>query len=125
MNTTTTETKTTSYPFLSKKQIAARLESDPLFRVAALVILFQRQTAHEQNTETTLNRNKQGFMSSHAVNGCRLAKKALSGEELTAEDLGKIESIVCSYTRQLAEHLRGEAIAQNPDLAKAAAVFGV
>ena len=114
-----------SYPFRSKAQIAAALAESAPFRLECLGILFDRQTAYEQSSETTLNRNRQGFMSSHAVHGCRIAKKMRAGEELTAEDLDRVATIVPRYTRQLAEHFRHEAVAANPALKAAAAVFGV
>jgi len=117
--------KATSYPFRSKAQILAQLASDPAFQLSCLVILFNRQTAYEQTSETTLNRNRAGFMSSHAVHGSRIAKKHLAGEELTAEDLGRVEAIVSRYSTQLAKHFRNEAVAANPELAKVGAVFGV
>jgi len=122
---TMNKTTTNSYPFLSKNQIAARLAADEDFQVTCLGILYARQTAHEQATETTLNRNRRGFMSSHAVNGCRIAKKAAAGEELTPEDRAKIAEIVPRYTKQLAEHFRSEAVAANPALKAAGAIFGV
>ena len=117
--------KATSYPFRSKAQILAQLAADPAFRLSCLVILFNRQTAYEQATEETRDRNRAGFMSSHSVHGCRIAKKHLAGEELTTEDLGRVEAITCRYGRQLAEHFRGVDVAANPELAKAGAVFGV
>lgn len=122
----TTMTKTTnSYPFLSKAQIKDRLASDAAFRASCLLVLFDRQTQHEQATETTKNRNRAGFMSSHAVHGTRIAKKLRAQEELTDDDRAKLDEIVPRYTKQLAEHFRGEAIAANPDLQKTAAIFGV
>lgn len=121
-----TKVKTkTSYPFRTKGQIAQQLEADPAFRLQALTILFDRQTAWEKDTSETKDRNRQGFMSSHSVWGTRLAKKHLAGEELTGEELGRVEAITARYTRQLADHFRKAAISENPDLAKVGAVFGV
>lgn len=118
-------TNKTSYPFTSKKQIVARIAVDAAYRMEALVILYNLQTQHEQDTETTLNRNRQGFMSSHAVHGCRLAKKYLAGEEMTPEDEAKIAEIVPRYGRQLAAWFRNEKIAAEPELAETAAIFGI
>jgi hypothetical protein len=116
---------TNSYPFTSKAQIKAQLAESQEFRTACLLVLYDRQTSHEQETSTTKDRNKMGFMSSHAVHGCRLAKLVLAGEALSEEDQGRVDTIVPRYTKQLASHFRAGELARNPDLAKAAAVFGV
>ena len=115
-------TKVTSYPFVTKSIIAARIESDDAFMLDCLSILYSRQTVHEQDTKSTLNKNRMGFMSSHAVNGSVLAVKA-TAEGLTEEETVKARSIVCRYTKQLASHFRQEAIASDPSLAEAARVF--
>lgn len=114
-----------SYPFRSKAEIVAQTKADPAFRAQCLLVLFNLQTAFEQATEETRDRNRQGFMSSHAVHGCRLAKKLLQGEELTEEDQARVETIVPRYGRQLAIHFRTQAISENPALKNAGAVFGV
>ncbi len=111
------------YPFVTKAQIKAQLDGDADYRKQAMVILFTLQTEHEQNTETTLNKNRQGFMSSHAVHGTRVAKKIKAGEELTAEDLGHVDAIAPRYSRQLAVYFRARAIAENPALKAVAALF--
>jgi len=110
------------YPFATKSQIKAHLESDPSFVLVCLGVLYSRQTAHEQDTKSTLNRNRMGFMSSHAVKGSTLAVKAV-GEGLTETELSEATGIVCRYTKQLAAHFRAVAIEADPDLAEAARVF--
>lgn len=114
----------TNYPFLSKKSIAARIDADPTFALECLQIMYSRQTAYEQESKTTLNKNRRGFMSSHAVNGTTLAVKART-EGLDAEELAKAQAIVSHYTKQLAAHFREEALERDPSLAAAARVFGV
>ncbi len=115
-------TKVTSYPFVTKSIIAARIEQDDAFMVECLGVLYARQTAFEQDTKSTLNKNRQGFMSSHAVRGSTLAVKA-AGEGLTEEETDKARGIVCRYTKQLASHFRQVAIEADPSLAEAARVF--
>ena len=110
------------YPFQTKGQIKILLQ-DSEYRKAAIVQLFQKQTEHEQATSTTLNKNKVGFMSSHAVHGTRIAKMILAGEVLTEEDLARVDSIAPRYTRQLATFARARAIAENPALAETARLF--
>lgn len=122
MNTTTTTTANL-YPFVTKAMLKARLESEPDFRHQAMVILFTLQTEYEQQTSTTLNKNRQGFMSSHAVHGSRIAKLIKAGETLSVEDEARVDAIAPRYTRQLAVYFRAQAIAENPALKAVAALF--
>ena len=110
------------YPFLSRAQIKAQIDSDDVFVVRCLEILYLRQTQHEQDTKSTLNRNRAGFMSSHAVNGSTFAVKARQ-EGLSEDELSKARSIVCRYGKQLASHFRQVAITENPALKAVATLF--
>lgn len=124
---TATETITKApkalYPFRSKASIATQLATDDAFVLSCLAIMYARQTDYEQQTKSTLNKNRRGFMSSHAVNGSALAQKAAT-EGLDAEEAERAKAIVCRYTKQLAEHFRSEALRADPSLAAVAAVFG-
>jgi hypothetical protein len=111
------------YPFVSKSSIKARLTNEPAFRLAAMVCLYDMQTAHEQDTKSTLNKNRVGFMSSHAVKGSTVAVKIKAGEPLSAEDLVTVDTIAPRYSRQIALHFRAQAIAADPSLAATAALF--
>lgn len=111
-----------SYPFVTKAQIAASLQ-DYGVACAAMVVLFERQTAFEQETSSTLNKNRRGFMSSHAVHGTRIARALKAGEALPEEDVARVLAIAPRYTRQLAEHFREAALAADPELAEKAACF--
>lgn len=114
-----------NYPFQSKAAIKARLTDDAAFRHECLVVLYNRQTADEQDTKETKWRNKMGFMSSHAVHGTRIAQLVIAGEAISDEDEGRIEAIVPRYSKQLAAHFRDAAKAENPELAEAGSTFGV
>jgi len=122
---TTTTTSANLYPFVTKAQLKARLESEPAFRREAMTILLALQTEGEQATEQTIVKNRQGFMSSHAVNGTRIAKKIRAGEEITAEDEILIDKIAPAYSRQLSVYYRAKALAEQPALRAIASVFGV
>lgn len=113
------------YPYVTKKEIKANIEGDIDYACACIVTLWHRQTEHEQNTESTLTRNRSGFMSSHAVHGSRIAKKILAGEDLSEEDVARVQAIAPRYTKQLAAAARSKALEENPELAAQAAVFGV
>lgn len=112
-----------NYPFLTKAQISASIEQDFGFACQVMVILYDRQTQHEQETKSTLNKNRRGFMSSHAVNGSKVAEKIKTGAILTDEDKVRVAEIAPRYTKQLAQHFRDAAIAADPTLAEKAACF--
>jgi hypothetical protein len=114
-----------NYPFLTKKQIKEQIAEDDDFVVQCLTVMHSRQTEEEQADKTTKSRNKRGWMSSHAVRGTELALKVLGGETLDEEELAKARTMVASYSKQLAAHFRQARLAEEPDLAEAAAVFGV
>lgn len=111
-----------SYPFVTKAQIAASL-SDYGVACCAMVILFERQTAFEQETSSTITRNRRGFMSSHAVHGTRIAKLLKAGEALEEADVARVMAIAPRYTKQLADHFRQVALEADPTLADRAACF--
>jgi len=122
----TSKTATVSgnlYPFVTKATIKARLEAEPQYRCEAMAILHTLQTEHEQATKTTRDRNRQGFMSSHASKGCQVAVKIKAGETLSAEDWETVNKIAPRYSRQLATFARAQAIANNPALAETARTF--
>lgn len=111
-----------NYPFLTKAQIIAA-QSDDSVMMDHLVIVYGFQHRDEQDRETTVYRNRSGFMSSHAKNGTALAKKHLAGEQLTGDELAMARHIAGSYGKQLAAHFREEAIKANPALGEIAAIF--
>jgi hypothetical protein len=112
-----------NYPFPTKREILSRLETCEDFQTEALLVLYARQTEDEREVKETKWKNRRGFMSSHAVNGSRLAEKVISGEALTDEERGKVASIVCRYSKQLAAHYRAKATKSDPTLADKAACF--
>jgi hypothetical protein len=113
-----------NYPFLTKKQIAAKIADDDSFVLECLQVMHSRQTEHEVDSKTTKDRNKRGWMSSHAVRGTELALKAQT-EALSEEEVAKAREMVARYTKQLASHFRQARLAAEPELAETAAVFGV
>ena len=114
-----------NYPFLTKKQIKEQIATDDNFVVQCLTVMHSRQTEHEVDSKTTKDRNKRGWMSSHAVRGTELALKVDEGEVLEGEDLDLARKMVGSYSKQLAAHFRQARLAAEPELAETAAVFGV
>ena len=125
MTNTIAPINTNSFPFITRKQIKAELDNSFDTRCAAMMTLYRLQTLQEQATDKTLYANRNGFMSSHAVNGSKVAKKLMAGEELEASDVEHVNRIAPTYSRQLAPLARAEALAANPDLAEKAALFGI
>lgn len=114
-----------NYPFLTKAQIKTRIAEDDAFVVECLTVMHSRQTEHEVDSKTTKDRNKRGWMSSHAVRGTEYAVKVLAGETLDEEEMALARKMVGSYSKQLASHFRQARLAEEPELAATAAVFGV
>lgn len=110
------------YPFVTKAQLAVRLQ-DFAFCCEAMAVLFDRQTAFEQDTSSTLSKNRRGFMSSHAVHGTRIARALRAGEPISEEDVPRVLAIAPRYTKQLADHFRQLATEADPALADQAACF--
>lgn len=110
------------YPFATKNQIAADIESSTPFALACLQIMQSRQTSAEEETKATISKNARGWMSSQAKRGTELATKARN-EGLTVEETEQARALVSRYTKQLAAHFRDEQIAADPSLAEIAALF--
>ena len=125
MTTTNATSSANLYPFVTKNQLKERLAAEPAFRHQAMVILFALQTEFEQKNNNTLDKNRQGFMSSHAVHGSRIARLISAGETLSVEDEARVDAIAPRDTRQLAVYFRAEAIANNPALKAVAKMFSV
>lgn len=111
-----------SYPFPTKREVLAAQASDDVV-LEHLGILYQRQTDDEKERKETKWKNRRGFMSSHAVNGTKVAEKVAMGEELSEADWAMARGIVSHYGKQLAAHYREEMIEANPELAKIAEIF--
>ncbi|HEY8096890.1 MAG TPA: hypothetical protein VIE65_12485 [Methylobacter sp.] len=121
--TTNNNANKNSYPFLTKNQIKTRLAEDRDFAVQCFLILDSRQTEDEHEEKETIYKNRRGWMSSHAVNGTRIAEKLRSGESLNDDELGLVHYYPTRYTRQLASFFRAETVKNTPDLAAQAACF--
>lgn len=126
---TTTKTEATpksthnKYPFPTKAEIASQIAASFPYALTCLGIMHRRQTEHEQATKTTKDRNKRGWMSSHAVVMGRVVDKLAAGEALTAEETASVTKTLGSYTKQLAGHFRAEMVERDPELRVKAAAF--
>ena len=69
----------------------------------AILAIFRRQTADEQNAENTIHHNRIGFASCHAHLGSYYAKWILGGRHLDGKHLDKARRMVRWYSRQLCQ----------------------
>lgn len=111
------------YPFVGQKACKSALDSRPEVQVAMMATLLHLQTEVEQQVRDTKDKNKRGFMSSHAKHGTAVGEKIRDGRELTADDWATIAKIAPHYSRQMAVALRTYAIGQHPELGITAAMF--
>jgi hypothetical protein len=111
-----------AYPFVTRKQIVARLEAQLAF-VNECAAIMQART--EQRAAGNAPAGKPwGWMSSERVVAGRLTAKSRIGM-LSEEEESTLGRLVSRYSRQLADHFRAIALAENPALSVAAEKFGV
>jgi hypothetical protein len=110
------------YPFLSKKQIVAKIAEDAGFATQCLLILDGRQTEDEREEGDTIYKNRRGWQSSHAKRGSGLAAK-LQDTGLESSEVAEVQELVSLYRKQLSAHFRQVAIDSDPALAQKAAAF--
>jgi hypothetical protein len=110
------------YPFLTRAEIQRRLASDGAFVHECARILQARTT--ERLAGRSPADGSWGWMSSETVVARKLVARLETGP-LSAADEAKLCKLVGRYSRQLAEHYRGLALRERPELAEVAARFGV
>ena len=98
------------YPFLTKKQVIAKLEEDDAY-VRDAVAFLAKQTATGEP--------KKGFMASQKVKGLAIAASDLDDPA----NLAEARALALRYSRQLAERERHVAMEANPSLREIAALF--
>lgn len=72
---------------LTKESIQMLLTSNDKAVGRALIVLFNNQTASEQSTESTINRNGKGFRPCHARMGTSMAQFFMTRGYLTAKQV--------------------------------------
>ena len=111
-----------AYPFVTRREIVGRFESEPAF-VAECASILQART--EQRAAGRAPAGKPwGWMSSECVVAGRLAAKSKIGM-LSIDEEVKLAKLVSRYSRQLADHFRALTLVDHPGLSAAAEKFGV
>ena len=104
---------------LSKEVIVKLLQENDLAVARALVVLYNNQTSTEQSSESTINRNGQGFRPAHARMGTSMAEFYLKKGYLSPKQvaywrkpMADGNSKIGIYWRQLAEAAAAKAAAK-------------
>lgn len=108
-----------AYPLITKKQIQARIATDPAFVAECVSIIHTKFLARRSDTT-----EHGGWMASQAVEGERIAKKFNEGKQ-SAADIARATGMVKQYSRALAVHFRTQQLLQHPELTELAALYGV
>lgn len=88
----------------TREAIALLLRTDNKAVERAITRLYSFQTATEQATQNTLNRNGAGFSAADASKGSYYAKWIAQGRSLSGRHLNHARSMVLKYTKQLADY---------------------
>lgn len=107
-----------AYPFITRRQVAERLDRDPEFVRECIGIL------HRRFVDRDILPPPAGWMSSHRKLGEAIAARLVS-PDFTAGDIATAAKLAKRYGKQLCKVFRDEQLAQEPGLAVAAAIFGV
>ena len=92
-----------------KNAIVGLLDRNPVAVERAIVAIYRRQTAEEQQVQDTRESNGVGFSGAHAQVGSYYATWILSGKHLSGKHLEKARNMAKRYTRQLVEIAGGAA----------------
>lgn len=106
------------YPFLSKRDVVIKLETDASFVRVAMGIL------HARFMDCDCLEPPAGWTASDTKRGEEVYAR-MTSPDATAADVMAAGALAKRYARQIASHLRLEAILHDPRLTGAAAVFGV
>ncbi|MEO7037389.1 MAG: hypothetical protein ABI548_25765 [Polyangiaceae bacterium] len=111
-----------AYPFTTKKQIQLRIDAEPAFMKECASVM---QARTEQRAAGVAPPGKAwGWMSSERVTAGKLTAKSRIGM-LSSDEEARLAKLVSRYAKQLADHHRAIALAENPALSVAAEKFGV
>ncbi len=96
------------YPFVTKNEVSQRIASEPAFALECVRLVDERR----------------GWMASHKARAAKLAAKIADGN-LSPEDFAEAVALAVPYARTVSRVLREKEMAESPQLAVQAAVFGV
>lgn len=88
---------------ITKEEIQEKVRSDPRWAARAIVVLYDRQTADEQNVSATIEHNTIGFNGVDAEILSSFARQVLAGRTLSQKQLAIAYKKLPKYWRQLLE----------------------
>jgi hypothetical protein len=86
---------------ITRNIIADKLQNDDKWLYRGIVAIYERQTADEQQAETTNHHNAKGFNGTDAKFGTSLAKQILAGRTLTVNQAQAARKMMRKYAGQL------------------------
>jgi hypothetical protein len=107
-----------AYPFVTRRQVVARLGRDPEFAGACLAIL------HRRFVDRDILPPPAGWMASDVKRAEELYSRLDAGEA-SPSDLALATKLAQRYARQIASHFRDDELARNPSLKPLAAIYGL
>lgn len=113
-----------AYPFASKAEVRDRvLSGDRAFILTCLRIMQKR--TEERAAGRAPRPNRWGWGSADAAAGAGALAERLLGGRPAYGDQKKAVALIAKYTVQIAEALRLETMAKNPEMVRTAKVYGV
>jgi hypothetical protein len=86
-----------------RRTLLSQLASNSRLVERAIIVLYERQTADEQSSSTTVHHNGKGFSAWSAERGSYYARWIQSGKHLTGVHLQRARHIAQRHVRQLVE----------------------
>ena len=91
----------------TRTEIEALINSNDRAVERAMVAIWERQTADEQETQDTRHHNGRGFAAWSARSGTYFAEWVRSGRRLTGKHLAKARKIALHHAGQLTDFANG------------------
>ena len=99
---------TTAEKVWTRAEIEEKLRASQKWVERGLLAIFEKQTLHEKQSETTVEHNNVGFNSAHAGVGTYMAKWLKEGKHLDGNWIAKGRKIALFYSGQLMKIANGE-----------------
>lgn len=90
-------------PTWTKDAIRHLLATNDRAVCKAMIVLYDRQTITERQTDSTNEDNSRGFSAFHAKTGSYYGRWCKSGRALTGHHLAKARKMALRYAQQLAD----------------------
>lgn len=99
---------------ITRNIISDKLQTDDRWLYRGIVAIYERQTADEQQSETTEEHNAMGFNGTDAKFGTSLAKQILAGRSLSIKQAQAARKMMRKYAGQLVKCAKEKAALTSP-----------